>query len=143
MSALTGRVTHKIDITSSNVEDLFERVEATLARGGLATVGTFTTDQFRTAAQRERLQASSGRGALAPVKDAKAPSYTPTGLLPGHAYTVWGVRRTNGRRELVLRDPYGDKKAIEGRPPTARARGIFTVSLEELSLLFSDLQLNG
>lgn len=65
--------------------------------------------------------------------------YTNSGLFADHAYSVWGVETTDGKRYVQLRNPWGDTEPKNN----GKDDGIFKLELSEFMKLYANVEING
>lgn len=114
MSWLTGKPSTMLDLRAAGVkpDQVWAELSQAVKERRPATASTF--------------MASS---------DAK---YTNTGLYSDHAYTVWGVETSGGKRYVELRNPWGESEPANN----GRDDGVFKLELSEFIKMFANVELN-
>jgi hypothetical protein len=114
LSWLTGKPSSMLDLRAAGVKP--ERVWETLT----------------TAVKEKRPATASTFGESSNAK------YTNTGLYADHAYTVWGVETSGGKRYVQLRNPWGESEPADN----GRDDGVFKLELSEFIKMFSNVEVS-
>ncbi len=64
--------------------------------------------------------------------------YTNSGLYADHAYSVWGVETSGGKKYVQLRNPWGESEPANN----GRDDGIFKLELSEFMKMYANVEIN-
>lgn len=65
--------------------------------------------------------------------------YTNSGLYADHAYSVWGVETSGGKKYVQLRNPWGESEPANN----GRDDGVFKLELSEFMKMYANVEING
>jgi hypothetical protein len=114
LSALTGKPTSMIDFQEKGVkaDQVFEALSQAVKEKRPATASTY------------------GESSHA--------KYTNSGVYADHAYSVWGVETTGGKKYVQLRNPWGESEPANN----GRDDGIFKMELSQFMSLYANVEIN-
>lgn len=141
MEMLTGQKADRYDTRPSKSDQLFDVMKTASLEGRPMVAGTFSKKEFE--ARLETIRKMDPQSpALREILDlgGKAHTMQIRGVVHGHAYTVLGVRETNGEKEVVLRNPWGKFEPPKGGFGHHRVErngdGIFAMPMKHFALVF-------
>ncbi len=115
LSALTGKPSSMIDFQAAGVkaDQVFDALALALKEKRPATASTY------------------GESSHA--------KYTNSGIYADHAYSVWGVETSGGKKYVQLRNPWGESEPANN----GRDDGIFKMELSQFMKMYANVEING
>ena len=107
MTAMTGKPTRSFDTGSDSADTIFNGIKTAGANKQPMTAGTHDDDKL----------------------------YTNTGVYGDHAYSVLGGEESNGKKFVLLRNPWGESEAGND----GKNDGFFKLELSQFMKLYSDV----
>jgi len=141
MEMMTGQKADRYSTVPAKYGELFDVMKSASVEGRPMVAGTFSKKEFE-----DRLETIRKMDPEAPVLrqlldlGGKAHTMRIRGIVHSHAYTVLGVRETNGEKEVVLRNPWGKfeppKDGLGHHRVERGGDGIFAIPMKHFALIF-------
>lgn len=141
LEALTGRPAEELGLQGGAAPATFAKIEAAIRAGSPITIASTSGADFRLRL-RALVREAPGSDAAIALRQAGGVtgSLTRAGIVPLHEYTVLGVGTKDGKKHLVLRNPWGrftpPRAGLGGGDAEKDNNGVFALPLEHVAQLF-------